>query len=116
MHQLGQQWFHYEIAADTGAAHSVIAEYSNSPLGTTPVDWVQFYTSGAIDLSPGTLSVFMDEIYIAPFADIRVTWNVDAAAITNFRVNMALLSSKSTSQAAAAETVGGQTYPQIGQP
>ncbi len=114
LHLLGQQWFQYEIAADAGTLHTVTAQYTNTPIGQTAV-WVQFYTSGTIDLSAGALAVFMDEIYIAPFTDVRVFWNVDGV-ITDFRVNMGLMPSKQTSQAAAADTIGGQTFPQTGIP
>jgi hypothetical protein len=80
-------WFTYSIQPSTNATgNSVTAQYSNDG-GTT---WVEFYAS-ATNEPVGDSTTFTDEIFIGPYADIRVLFNSGAAAqATLFNVNMAL--------------------------
>jgi hypothetical protein len=80
-------WFTYTIGPSTNATgNSVTAQYSNDG-GTT---WVEFYAS-ATNEPVGDSTQFTDEIFIGPYADVRVLFNNGAnAQATLFNVNMTL--------------------------
>ena len=80
-------WFTYSIAPSTNATgNSVTAQYSNDG-GTT---WNEFYAS-ATNEPVGDSTTFTDEIFIGPYADVRVRFNNGALAqATLFAVNMTL--------------------------
>lgn len=84
-------WFTYSIGPSTNATgNSVTAQYSNDG-GTT---WTEFYASAANQPIGGT-ATFTDEIFIGPYADVRVLFNNGALAqATLFNVNMSLDSSE----------------------
>ena len=87
LHQVADHyWFTYAILADANATgNSVTAQYSNDG----GVTWNEFYAS-ATNEPVGDGSTYIDEIFIGPFADIRVLFNNGAAAQTSFLVNMSL--------------------------
>ncbi len=79
-------WFTYSVLPDANATgNSVTAQYSNDG-GTT---WKEFYTS-ATNEPVGDGTTYIDEIFIGPFADVRVRFNNGANAQTTFVVNMTL--------------------------
>lgn len=79
-------WFTYSILAATNATgNSVTAQYSNDG-GTT---WNEFYASTTNE-PVGDGTTFTDEIFIGPYADVRVRFNNGALKQTNFLVNMTL--------------------------
>ncbi len=79
-------WFTYSIAPSANATgNSVTAQYSNDG-GTT---WVEFYAS-ATNEPVGDGTTFTDEIFIGPYADLRVRFNNGAAKQASFVVNMSL--------------------------
>ncbi len=80
-------WFTYSIAPSTNATgNSVTAQYSNDG-GTT---WNEFYASSTNE-PVGDSTTFTDEIFIGPYADIRVRFNNGALPqATLFAVNMTL--------------------------
>jgi len=79
-------WFTYSIAPATNATgNSVTAQYSNDG-GTT---WKEFYAS-ATNEPVGDSTTFTDEIFIGPYADVRVLFNNGALKQTAFTVNMTL--------------------------
>lgn len=79
-------WFTYTITPSTNATgNSVTAQYSNDG-GTT---WKEFYSS-ATNEPVGDGTAFTDEIFIGPYADVRVLFNNGALKQTGFVVNMTL--------------------------
>jgi hypothetical protein len=88
-------WFSYSIAPSTNAAgNSVTAQYSNDG----GVTWNEFYASTANE-PVGDGTTFTDEIFIGPYADVRVRFTNGALAQASlFAVNMTL----DASQRAAA--------------
>jgi uncharacterized lipoprotein NlpE involved in copper resistance len=80
-------WFTYSIAPSTNATgNSVTAQYSNDGGAT----WLEFYASTANE-PVGDSTTFTDEIFIGPYADIRVRFNNGALAQASlFAVNMTL--------------------------
>lgn len=79
-------WFTYSIAPGTNATgNSVTAQYSNNG-GTT---WNEFYASTTNE-PVGDGTTFTDEIFIGPYADVRVLFNNGALKQTSFVVNMTL--------------------------
>lgn len=85
-------WFTYSIAPGTNATgNSVTAQYSNDG-GTT---WKEFYAS-ATNEPVGDATTFTDEIFIGPYADIRVLFNNGALKQASFVVNMTLDASERT--------------------
>ena len=80
-------WFTYSIAPSTNATgNSVTAQYSNDG----GVTWNEFYAS-LTNEPVGDSTTFTDEIFIGPYADIRVRFNNGALAqATLFAVNMTL--------------------------
>lgn len=79
-------WFTYSIApAVNTTGNSVTADYSNDG-GTT---WNNFYTSTTNE-PVGDSTTFTDEIFIGPYADVRVRYTNGALAQTAFTVNMTL--------------------------
>lgn len=85
-------WFTYSIAPGTNTTgNSVTAQYSNDG-GTT---WNEFYSSDANE-PVGDNTTYTDEIYIAPYADVRVRFNNGAVKQSSFVVNMALDASERT--------------------
>lgn len=79
-------WFTYSITPATNATgNSVTAQYSNDG-GTT---WIEFYASAANE-PVGDSTTFTDEIFIGPYADVRVRFNNGTLKQTSFNVNMTL--------------------------
>lgn len=79
-------WFTYSIApAVNTTGNSVTAQYSNDG-GTT---WNEFYASTTNE-PVGDSTTFTDEIFIGPYADIRVKYTNGALKQTSFAVNMTL--------------------------
>lgn len=87
-------WFTYSIAPSTNATgNSVTAQYSNDG-GTT---WNEFYASTTNE-PVGDSTTFTDEIFIGPYADIRVRFTNGALPQASlFAVNMSLDASERTS-------------------
>lgn len=78
-------WFTYSIAPGTNATgNSVTAQYSND--GTT---WNEFYSSTTNE-PVGDGTTFTDEIFIGPYANVRVRFNNGTLKQTSFVVNMTL--------------------------
>jgi hypothetical protein len=85
-------WFTYSITPATNATgNSVTAQYSNDG-GTT---WIEFYASTTNE-PVGDSTTFTDEIFIGPYADVRVRFNNGALKQTTFNVNMTLDASERT--------------------
>jgi hypothetical protein len=79
-------WFTYSIAPGANATgNSVTAQYSNNGGAT----WNEFYAS-ATNEPVGDGTTFTDEIFIGPYADVRVLFNNGALKQTSFVVNMTL--------------------------
>lgn len=80
-------WFTYSIAPSTNATgNSVTAQYSNDG----GVTWNEFYASTTNE-PVGDSTTFTDEIFIGPYADVRVKFtNGTLAQATLFAVNMTL--------------------------
>jgi hypothetical protein len=79
-------WFTYSIAPSANATgNSVTAQYSNNG-GTT---WTEFYASTTNE-PVGDGTTFTDEIFIGPYADLRVLFNNGAVKQGTFLVNMTL--------------------------
>jgi hypothetical protein len=86
-------WFTYSIAPSANTTgNSVTAQYSNDG-GTT---WVEFYASTTSE-PVGDSTTFTDEIFIGPYADVRVRFNNGAVKQGTFVVNMSLDASERTS-------------------
>lgn len=85
-------WFTYSIAPGTNTTgNSVTAQYSNDG-GTT---WNEFYASTTNE-PVGDGTTFTDEIFIGPYADVRVRFNNGALKQTSFACNMTLDASERT--------------------
>lgn len=82
-----EYWFTYSVAPSTNTTgNSVTAQYSNDG-GTT---WNEFYASTTNE-PVGDSTTFTDEIFIGPYADVRVKFNNGALRqATLFAVNMSL--------------------------
>lgn len=79
-------WFTYSIMPATNATgNSVTAQYSNDG-GTT---WIEFYASTTNE-PVGDSTTFTDEIFIGPYADLRVRYTNGTLKQTAFNVNMTL--------------------------
>lgn len=79
-------WFTYSIAPGANATgNSVTAQYSNDGGAT----WNEFYAS-VTNEPVGDGTTFTDEIFIGPYADVRVLFNNGALKQTSFVVNMTL--------------------------
>lgn len=79
-------WFTYAIAPGTNTTgNSVTAQYSNDG-GST---WNEFYASAANE-PVGDATTFIDEIFIGPYADVRVRFNNGALKQATFVCNMTL--------------------------
>ncbi len=88
-------WFTYSVLPDANATgNSVTAQYSNDG-GTT---WKEFYAS-ATNEPVGDGTTYTDEIFIGPYADVRVKFNNGASAQTTFVVNMTLDASERAANA-----------------
>ena len=86
-------WFTYSIAPSANlTGNSVTAQYSNDG-GTT---WKEFYASTTNE-PVGDATTFTDEIFIGPYADLRVLFNNGAVKQGTFVVNMTLDASERTS-------------------
>lgn len=82
-----EYWFTYSVAPSTNTTgNSVTAQYSNDG-GTT---WNEFYASTTNE-PVGDSTTFTDEIFIGPYADVRVKFNNGTLRqATLFAVNMSL--------------------------
>ena len=80
-------WFTYSIAPSTNATgNSVTAQYSNDGGAT----WNEFYASFTNE-PVGDSTTFTDEIFIGPYADVRVRYTNGALPQASlFAVNMTL--------------------------
>jgi hypothetical protein len=85
-------WFTYSVSPSANTTgNSVTAQYSNDG-GTT---WKEFYAS-ATNEPVGDATTFTDEIFIGPYADVRVLFNNGAVKQGTFVVNMTLDASERT--------------------
>lgn len=94
-HLLGQSWFQIAVSADTGTTNAIRAEYSLAGRNTVAADWVVFYQSAALDLTPGTLATFSDEIFVGNYKDIRIVFASNGAQ-TAFQCNMGMSPNRAT--------------------
>jgi hypothetical protein len=87
-------WFTYSITPVTNTTgNSVTAQYSIDG----GANWVEFYASTTNE-PVGDSTTFTDEIFIGPYADVRVKFNNGALRqVAPFNVNMSLDSEDRTS-------------------
>ena len=86
-------WFTYSITPVTNATgNSVTAQYSIDG----GANWVEFYASTTNE-PVGDSTTFTDEIFIGPYADVRVKFTNGALRqVSPFNVNMTLDASERT--------------------
>ena len=79
-------WFTYSITPATNATGNSVTAQCSDDGGT---NWIAFYAS-ATNEPVGDSTTFTDEIFIGPYADVRVLFNNGALKQTSFVVNMTL--------------------------
>jgi hypothetical protein len=98
---MGQQWFQYTLrtASDGGTATGTIVGSYSTDKGTT---WIPFYSKTTADADDDNAAavgdVYMDEVYIGMFKDIRFQYTNAVEVLTVFDCQMALNHHKATSK------------------
>lgn len=87
LHLLGQQWFQYSLrtASDGGTATGTVTGSYSTDKGVT---WLPFYTKSTADAdddnAAAVADVFMDEVYIGSFKDVRFQYTNAVEQLTIF--------------------------------
>ncbi len=98
---LGQQWYQYSLraASDGGTATGTITGSYSTDKGTT---WIPFYSKSITDADDDNAAavgdVFIDEVYIGLFQDVRFQYTNATELLTVFDYQHCLNSHKSTSK------------------
>ena len=101
LHLLSQQWFQYVVRTASAAGNgtgTITGSYSTDK----GVTWLPFYSKATADALAASAAaigdVFMDEIYIGIFKDVRFQFTNATEVPTVFDVQMALHADKPTSK------------------
>lgn len=112
LHLLGQQWFSYSLrtASDGGTATGTVTGSYSTDKGVT---WIPFYsksTTDADDDDPAaTGDVFLDDVYIGIYKDIRFQYTNAVEQLTVFDTLLQLHVKKPSSKVADGAVLSGST-------
>jgi hypothetical protein len=101
LHLMGQQWFQYVLrtASTGGTGTGTITGSYSTDKGVT---WLPFYSKATADATAASAAaigdVYMDEIYVGSFKDIRFQYTNAVEVLTVFDCQMSLNPQKATSK------------------
>ncbi len=111
LHLLGQQWFQYSLrtASDGGSATGTVTGSYSTDKGVT---WLPFYSKSTADADDDNAAavgdVFMDEVYIGSFKDVRFQYTNASEVLTVFDPLLSLHVRKPTSKVVDNATLLGR--------